>query len=70
MVFRIIRTEEGGEEVKLRKETSPIVYRNLSTREDEYETFVRGERAAERRRFTVAAVLALVLFAMIVEGLR
>lgn len=56
--------------MKLRKETSPIVYRNLSTREDAYETFVRGERAAERRRFTVAAVLALVLFAMIVEGLR
>ena len=69
MVFRIIRTEEGGK-VKLRKETSPIVYRNLSTREDAYETFVRGERAAERRRFTVAAVLALVLFAFIVEGLR
>jgi hypothetical protein len=69
MVFRIIRTEGGGK-VKLRKETSPIVYRNLSTREDEYETFVRGERAAGRRRFTVAAVLAVVLLGVIVQGLR
>jgi len=56
--------------VKLRKETSPIVYRNLSVREDAYDAFLRRERAAERRRFTVAAVLALVLFAFIVEGLR
>jgi len=69
MVFRIIRTEEGGK-VKLRKETSPIVYRSLKVQEEAYETFLRGERAAERRRFTVAAVLALVLFAFIVEGLR
>ena len=56
--------------MKLRKETSPIVYRNLSVREDAYDAFLRRERAAERRRFTVAAVLALVLFAFIVEGLR
>ena len=56
--------------MKLRKETSPIVYRNLSTREDAYETFLRRERAAERRRVTVAAVLALVIFAFIMEGLR
>ena len=56
--------------MKLRKETSPIVYRSLKVQEEAYETFLRGERAAERRRFTVAAVLALVLFAFIVEGLR
>lgn len=69
MVLRIIRTEEGGK-VKLRKETSPIVYRNLAVREDSYETFVHGERAAQRRRLTVVAVLAVVLFGVIVQGLR
>jgi hypothetical protein len=69
MVFRIIRTREGGK-VTLRKETSPIVYRSFKIREAAYEEFLRRERTAERRRFTIAAVLALVLFAAIVEGLR
>lgn len=56
--------------MKLNKETSPIVYRNLAVREDSYETFVHGERAAQRRRLTVVAVLAVVLFGVIVQGLR
>ena len=69
MVLRIIRTEGGGK-VKLRKETTPIVYRSLKVRDDAYEEFLRREHTAERRKITIAAVVFLVLFALFMEGLR
>lgn len=56
--------------MKLRKETTPIVYRSLKVRDDAYEEFVRREHTAERRKITIAAVVFLVLFALFMEGLR
>jgi hypothetical protein len=76
MVFRIMRTEGGGK-VKLRRETSPIVYRRVrsaatlnSAYSFQYERFVREERArvAQRRRLTIVAVAVVVLFALFARG--
>ena len=65
--------------MKLRRETSPIVYRRIRSEAQlgaaysyQYEKFVREERArtAQRRALTIVFATLVVVFALVVGAVR